>query len=161
MTTPIEHSTKSALSVEFVGTGSNQELIKEKEDAPTTHPPMSSNSSDREATLAELRSLLVKELRTCTECAECSTRWANMIEQEDSSNFSPSGALTPGEVADISDQQLTAELKAGDASTPLLLSVGPTWCGFCQMMSPQLSAAATELGDSVRVAKIDSDKYPN
>ena len=34
-----------------------------------------------------------------------------------------------------------------------------TWCGPCTMMAPQLEAAAKELGASVRVAKIDSDKY--
>ncbi len=28
------------------------------------------------------------------------------------------------------------------------------------MMAPQLDEAASELGDSVRVAKIDSDKHP-
>jgi thioredoxin len=78
---------------------------------------------------------------------------------EAAQNFSPSGKLTPGEVADIDDQTLEQELSAVGTTTPLLLDVYATWCGPCQMMAPQLAAAAKELGDTVRVAKIDSDKY--
>ena len=42
-------------------------------------------------------------------------------------------------------------------STTLLRTLA-TWCGPCQMMAPQLEAAAAELGDRCRVGKIDSDK---
>jgi thioredoxin len=85
---------------------------------------------------------------------------ALLTARESAHNFSPSGALSPGRVADINADQLQLELSK-PASTPLLLDVYATWCGPCQMMSPQLTAAAEELGDSVRVAKIDSDKYPD
>lgn len=34
-------------------------------------------------------------------------------------------------------------------------------CGPCQLMAPQLVEAAAEFGDTVRVAKIDSDKFPD
>mmetsp|Transcript_5910 Transcript_5910/g.8357 ORF Transcript_5910/g.8357 Transcript_5910/m.8357 type:complete len:337 (-) Transcript_5910:56-1066(-) len=142
--------------------------VKEPTPAPAAPTP---TQFDREETLAQLRSLRVKELRT--ECAKRNIRWANMIEKEDlvqalcaarekSSNFSRSGSLSPGVVTDIDDSQLSAELESSDGMTlpPLLLDVYATWCGPCQMMSPQLVAAATELGDTVRVAKIDSDKYP-
>lgn len=124
---------------------------------------------DRDAVLEELRSLRVKELRT--KLSERNIRWAGLLEKEDlvralvdamerASNFSPSGALEPGSVADINDDQLEAEInRAKDVGTPLLLDVYATWCGPCQMMAPQLAAAAAELGESVRVAKIDSDKY--
>ena len=124
---------------------------------------------ERDAVLEELRSLRVKELRT--KLSERNIRWAGLLEKEDlvraladamerASNFSPSGALEPGSVADINDDQLEAEInRAKDVGTPLLLDVYATWCGPCQMMAPQLAAAAAELGESVRVAKIDSDKY--
>jgi len=157
--------------------GDAGEQQKKTNDAPTNgaQEPVTvaatSSQFDREETLAQLRSLRVKELRT--ECAKRNIRWANMIEKEDlvkalltarekASNFSRSGSLSPGVVADIDDSQLSAELESSDGMTlpPLLLDVYATWCGPCQMMSPQLVAAATELGDTVRVAKIDSDKYP-
>ena len=146
-----------------------------KEDDTSSSPSSTSNSSsgtfDRDAVLAELRCLRVKELRT--KLSERNLRWAGLLEKEDlvraladalerASNFSPSGALEPGKVADIDDEQLEAEIKrAKDVGTPLLLDVYATWCGPCQLMAPQLAAAASELGDSVRVAKIDSDKYQN
>ena len=138
-----------------------------KDDASTTST--GSSTFDRDAVLEELRSLRVKELRT--KLSERNIRWAGLLEKEDlvraladamerASNFSPSGALEPGSVADINDDQLEAEInRAMDVGTPLLLDVYATWCGPCQMMAPQLAAAAAELGESVRVAKIDSDKY--
>lgn len=144
---------------------------KSKEDDTSSSPSSSSGTFDRDAVLAELRCLRVKELRT--KLSERNLRWAGLLEKEDlvraladalerASNFSPSGALEPGKVADIDDEQLEAEIKrAKDVGTPLLLDVYATWCGPCQLMAPQLAAAASELGDSVRVAKIDSDKYQN
>ena len=143
-----------------------------KQESPTTttseEPTNVFSSFDREATLKELRSLRVKELRA--EMAERNIRWGTMVEKEDlvqallkareaASNFSSSGALMPGQVADINADILKIEL-SNPASTPLLLDVYAVWCGPCQMMSPQLKMAAEELGDSVRVAKIDSDKHP-
>jgi thiol-disulfide isomerase/thioredoxin len=129
----------------------------------------STSPFDREATLNELRSLGIKELRT--ELANRRIQWRSMLEKEQlvqallsaresAHHFSPSGALCPGRVVDVNADQLSLELSK-PASTPLLLDVYATWCGPCQMMSPQLTAAAEELGDSVRVAKIDSDKYPD
>lgn len=143
------------------------ETTKAKAKSSTTS---SASSFDREDVLSDLRSLRVKELRT--RLSERSIRWAGLLEKEDlvraladamerAANFSPSGALEPGKVADITDEQLDAEItRAAETGTPLLLDVYATWCGPCQMMAPQLSAAAAELGEKVRVAKIDSDKYP-
>ena len=135
----------------------------------STSTNTNTSTFDRDAVLEELRSLRVKELRA--KLSERNIRWAGLLEKEDlvraladamerASNFSPSGALEPGSVADINDDQLEAEInRAKDVGTPLLLDVYATWCGPCQMMAPQLAAAAAELGETVRVAKIDSDKY--
>lgn len=155
---------------------STSSLEKEAQSSPSSPKGDSSSgrssapaesSFDREGTIEELRSLRVKELRT--ELANRNMRWGNMVEKEDlvqallkareaASNFSSSGALTPGKVADIDAETLTTELST-PAGTPLLLDVYATWCGPCQMMQLQLQMAAEELGDNIRVAKIDSDKY--
>jgi thioredoxin len=145
--------------------------VKKTEPAPKEQHtyPSAQSTFDRDATLQELRSLRVKELRT--ELANRNIRWGNMVEKEDlvqallaareaASNFSSSGVLTPGKVSDIDADTLTTELST-PAGTPLLLDVYATWCGPCQMMAPEFSKAAVELGDTVRVAKIDSDKYPD
>jgi len=124
---------------------------------------------DRDAAFKEKRCLRVKELRSA--CGERNIRWANMFEKEDlvqalvsyeekSFKFSPSGALTPGKVTDVNGDILEKEISKGLVTTPLLLDVYATWCGPCQMMAPQLVDAAKELRETVRVAKIDADKYP-
>lgn len=129
-----------------------------------------STSFDRESTLQDLRKLRVSELRS--QLGSRKIRWANMIEKEElvvalanamekSAAFSPSGMLAPGVVTDITDEELSLELDNSSQLPPFLLDVYATWCGPCQMMAPELDKAAMELGDTVRIAKLDSDKYTN
>lgn len=127
---------------------------------------------DSEAKLQELRSLKVKELRT--KCAEYNIRWAHMIEKDElvrallqyyekASSFSPTGTIVPFQVATITEDHILQNeiYNNGSTTKPLLLDVFATWCGPCKLMSPQLEEAAKELGESVRVAKIDSDLHPD
>ena len=77
---------------------------------------------------------------------------------EAAENFSGSGAMTPGLVAELTAEQVELELQHDGA--PLLLDVYATWCGPCQLMAPELRKAAAELGATARVGKLDSDAYP-
>ena len=119
-------------------------------------------SSDRE----ELRKMRVKELQQALQVRKVG--WKHFLEKEElvvalsealiaEASFSASGAMTPGSVAELTAEQFEVELQ--DDSTPILLDVYATWCGPCQLMAPQLAAAAEQLGASTRVAKIDSDKH--
>ncbi|KAL7542398.1 hypothetical protein ACHAXR_011747 [Thalassiosira sp. AJA248-18] len=144
---------------------------------------------DRESTLTNLRTLRVKELKiklsalkvrwgTMIEKEEMVNALCNAMEDRfnKSKNFSRSGELIPGTVVDVEESVLMQELgwtKASDATPssssdddgpsphpPILLDVYATWCGPCQFLAPLLKEAAAELGPTVRVVKLDSDKYP-
>lgn len=41
---------------------------------------------------------------------------------------------------------------------PVLIDFFATWCGPCQTLGPIIQEVARDLGDSVRVIKIDVDK---
>lgn len=129
-------------------------------------PTAAVDDTPKRETEKRCRAMSVKELRT--ELGSRGIAWADALEKEElvqrlsgvlahEASFSCSGRLRPGAASELTAAELEQELCESD--TPLLLDVYATWCGPCQLMAPQLEAAAQRLGARARVAKLDSDKH--
>ena len=47
------------------------------------------------------------------------------------------------------------------AKVPVVIDFQATWCGPCQMQSPIIDKVAQELGDKVKVCKVNVDEQPS
>ena len=61
-------------------------------------------------------------------------------------------------VASVSDADFQAQVL--QSSKPVLVDFWATWCAPCRMIAPVVEELSTELGEKVRVVKMDIDANP-
>merc|ERR1711998_176518 len=75
----------------------------------------------------------------------------------------PGFASGRGSLRVFAVEQLNAEeleVAIQERSVPLVIDFYATWCGPCVLLAQELEKVAEELGDEVRIVKVDTDEEP-
>jgi len=52
------------------------------------------------------------------------------------------------------------EVALAERGVPLIVDFYATWCGPCVLLAKELEQVAEQLGDAVRILKVDTDENP-
>ncbi|KAK9905834.1 hypothetical protein WJX75_007277 [Coccomyxa subellipsoidea] len=68
-------------------------------------------------------------------------------------------SIVSGKVDKLSAEELEVVLQ--ERTKPLIIDFYATWCGPCLLLAKELEQVAEELGDTVRIVKVDTDENPD
>ena len=59
----------------------------------------------------------------------------------------------------VTDDTFEAEVLKSDK--PVVVDIWAEWCGPCKQIGPALEELSDEMGDQVKIVKVDADSNPN
>ncbi|KAF5836526.1 thioredoxin-like protein [Dunaliella salina] len=84
--------------------------------------------------------------------------WSGDIGSHEQARLNPCPCKTHQSAIKVNGEQLEAEIAGRDRH--LIVDFYATWCGPCVLLAQELEKAAEQLGDEVRVLKLDVDENP-
>lgn len=60
------------------------------------------------------------------------------------------------QIKQVTEQEL--EVEVANRECPIIIDFFATWCGPCVLLAKELEQVAEELGDAIKIIKIDCDK---
>jgi thioredoxin 1 len=68
------------------------------------------------------------------------------------------GGTAPMAIVNVTDQSFAAEVENGGT---VLVDFWAPWCGPCKMIAPVLEEIDSEVGDKLKIAKLNVDENPD
>jgi thioredoxin 1 len=66
--------------------------------------------------------------------------------------------MASANISNITDESFQSDVL--ESPTPVLVDLWATWCGPCKAIAPLLESLSADLGDRLKIVKLNIDEHP-